>query len=135
MEHAKPHCVSNELFKGVLDGKGESIFNGHILVAQDAQKTNAYQTNRNVILSDDADAFAKPFLEIYADDVRCSHGATIGQLDENALFYLRSRGLTLEKARSFLIHAFVGEVIEECDHDAFRSRMEAKVNDKLEGKK
>jgi Fe-S cluster assembly protein SufD len=131
MEHAKPHCVSNELFKGVLDGKGESIFNGHILVAQDAQKTNAYQTNRNVVLSDEANAFAKPFLEIYADDVRCSHGATVGQLDEKALFYLRSRGLSMEQARSFLIKAFVGEVIEQCDHEAFRNIMEKKVNAKL----
>jgi Fe-S cluster assembly protein SufD len=134
MEHAKPHCVSNELFKGVLDGKGSSIFNGHILVAQDAQKTNAYQTNRNVVLSDEANAFAKPFLEIYADDVRCSHGATVGQLDENALFYLRSRGLSLEKARSFLIKAFVGEVIDEVNHEGFRERLVERVNNKLEEK-
>lgn len=135
MEHAQPNCVSNELFKGVLDGKGSSIFNGHILVAQDAQKTNAYQTNRNVLLSDDANAFAKPFLEIYADDVRCSHGATVGQLDENALFYLRSRGLSLEKARSFLIKAFVGEVIEEIDHEVFRKRLVERVNNKLQESK
>lgn len=132
MEHAKPHCVSNELFKGVLDGKGSSIFNGHILVAEDAQKTNAYQTNRSILLSDEANAFAKPFLEIYADDVKCSHGATVGQLDKNALFYLRSRGLSEKKARSFLIKAFVGEVLDHCDHEGFRMQLEREVNQKLE---
>ena len=131
VEHAQPHCVSNELFKGVLDGSGSSIFNGHILVQQDAQKTNAYQTNRNILLSDEANAFAKPFLEIYADDVRCSHGATIGQLDKEALFYLRSRGLSEEKAKSYLIHAFVGEVTEQCENEDFRNYLEEKVFEKL----
>jgi Fe-S cluster assembly protein SufD len=134
VEHAKPNCISNELFKGVLDGNGTSIFNGHILVKQDAQKTNAYQTNRNIVLSDDASAFAKPFLEIYADDVKCSHGATIGQLDQKALFYLRSRGLSEDTAKSFLIKAFVGEVLEACGHDIFRENVELKVKKKLENK-
>ena len=131
VDHAMPHCESFELFKGVLDGSGHSIFNGHILVRQDAQKTNAYQTNRNIVLSDEASAFAKPFLEIYADDVKCSHGATIGQLDSEALFYLRSRGLSEEKARGYLVRAFVGEVIEKCGNQAFREYIEQKVIEKL----
>ncbi len=131
IDHAFPNCQSNELFKGVLNGEGTSVFNGHILVRQDAQKTNAYQKNRNILLSDAANAFAKPFLEIYADDVKCSHGATIGQLDENALFYLQSRGLSLLKAKEFLVQAFLGEILDICPHEGFRKRLEKKIEQKL----
>lgn len=131
IDHAFPNCQSNELFKGVLNGDGTSVFNGHILVRQDAQKTNAYQKNRNILLSDTANAFAKPFLEIYADDVKCSHGATIGQLDDKALFYLQSRGLSLSKAKEFLVQAFLGEILDICPHDGFRKRLEKKIEQKL----
>lgn len=131
IDHAYPNCQSNELFKGVLKGEGTSVFNGHILVRQDAQKTNAYQKNRNILLSDSANAYAKPFLEIYADDVKCSHGATIGQLDENALFYLQSRGLSEAKAKEFLVKAFLGEILDICTHDGFRLKLEDKIEQKL----
>jgi len=131
IDHALPNCQSNELFKGVLNGEGTSVFNGHILVRQDAQKTNAYQKNRNILLSDTANAYAKPFLEIYADDVKCSHGATIGQLDENALFYLQSRGLSLAKAKEFLVKAFLGEILDICGHEGFKRQLEDKIEKKL----
>ncbi|HAQ37955.1 MAG TPA: Fe-S cluster assembly protein SufD [Saprospirales bacterium] len=131
IDHAFPNCQSNELFKGVLNGEGTSVFNGHILVRQDAQKTNAYQKNRNILLSDAANAYAKPFLEIYADDVKCSHGATIGQLDENALFYLQSRGLSIAKAKEFLVKAFLGEILDICGHEVFKRQLEEKIEKKL----
>jgi FeS assembly protein SufD len=112
LDHAKPHCSSREYYKGVLPGRSHGVFNGKILVRKDAQKTDAKQTNKNLLLSEEALVDTKPQLEIYADDVRCTHGATIGQLDEDALFYLRSRGLGQEDARSLLIHAFATDLIE-----------------------
>jgi Fe-S cluster assembly protein SufD len=112
MDHAKPNCFSNELYKGILAGKSRGVFNGKVIVRPDAQKTNAYQSNKNIILSDEALMNTKPQLEIFADDVKCSHGATVGQLEEEQVFYLRSRGIDEKKSRSILIHAFAGDVIE-----------------------
>lgn len=112
VDHAVPRCTSNQLYKGVLDGHGRGVFNGKVLVRQDAQQTLAYQQNRSLVLSDNATADTRPQLEIYADDVKCSHGATIGQLDDEALFYLRSRGISQVEAGRLLMRAFVGEVVD-----------------------
>lgn len=109
--HLKPHCQSNELYKGVAEGKSTLTFNGQIFVERDAQKTNAYQSSKNILLNDDATINAKPELEIYANDVKCSHGTSTGKVDENALFYLKSRGIGEESARRLLLHAFAHEVI------------------------
>jgi Fe-S cluster assembly protein SufD len=112
VDHAKPHTTSHELFKGVLNGRGRGVFNGRIFVHPQAQKTDAKQTSRNLLLSDEALVNANPQLEIFADDVKCSHGSTIGQLDELAVFYLRSRGIGLEAARSLLTYAFASDLVE-----------------------
>jgi len=112
IDHATPHCTSHELYKGILDGKARAVFNGCIIVRQDAQKTDAKQTNRALLLSDQAQVNSNPQLEIFADDVKCTHGAAIGQLDEEALFYLRARGLTATDARDLLIRAYAGEILE-----------------------
>ena len=112
IDHAKAHCPSHEIYKGILGGKARAVFNGKIIVRQDAQKTDAKQTNRALLLSDGASINTKPQLEIFADDVKCTHGAAIGQLDEDAIFYLRARGLTYFEARDMLIHAFAGEVLD-----------------------
>jgi Fe-S cluster assembly protein SufD len=111
IEHALPHGESHELYKGILDGSGRGVFNGKIMVRKGAQKTVALQTNRNLVLSDEAVIDAKPQLEIFADDVKCTHGATVGQLDDEALFYLRSRGLSAPSARRLLLSAFAGEIL------------------------
>jgi Fe-S cluster assembly protein SufD len=112
IDHAMPNCTSHELYKGILDGKARAVFNGRIIVREDAQKTDSKQTNRALLLSDDAQVNSNPQLEIFADDVKCTHGAAIGQLDEEALFYLQARGLTRREARDLLIHAYAGEVLE-----------------------
>ncbi len=112
IDHAMPHCPSHELYKGILSGRARAVFNGKIIVRQDAQKTNAKQTNKALLLSDDAQINTKPQLEIFADDVKCTHGAAIGQLDEDALFYLQARGIAADDARNLLIHAFAGEVLD-----------------------
>jgi len=124
IDHAKPHCTSNELYKGILDGKSRGVFNGRILVRQDAQKTNAYQMNKNLLLSDEALIDTKPQLEIFANDVKCSHGATIGQLEEDAVFYLRSRGINREAARTILIYAFASDVISRIRPDPVRIQLD-----------
>jgi Fe-S cluster assembly protein SufD len=111
IDHAKPHCNSHELYKGILAGKSRGVFNGKILVRKDAQKTDAKQTNKNLVLSNDATMDTKPQLEIFANDVKCTHGATIGQLDEEATFYLRTRGLGVETAHDVLTNAFASDVI------------------------
>ena len=111
LDHAKPHCPSWEMYKGILAGSARAVFNGRIIVRQDAQKTDAKQSNKNLILSDGAVVYTRPQLEIYANDVRCTHGATIGRLDEAALFYLRSRGLAAVQARDLLVHAFADDVL------------------------
>lgn len=124
IEHAKPHCASRELYKGVLDGAARAVFNGRIIVRKDAQKTDSKQTNRNLLLSEDATVFTNPQLEIFADDVRCTHGATIGHLDDEALFYMRSRGLSKEMAGSLLIYAFASEIIDRIPFETARIRLE-----------
>jgi len=113
MDHIMPNCESNEHYKGTVDDKATGVFNGKVFVRKDAQKINAFQSNNNILLSDDATMNSKPELEIYADDVKCSHGSTSGQLDEEAVFYLQSRGLSKESATALLIGAFLGEVVEK----------------------
>lgn len=132
VEHAQPHCASHEYFNGILDDKSRGVFHGRILVREIAQKTDAKQTNKNLLLSDDAGADTKPQLEIYADDVKCTHGATIGQLNAESIFYLRSRGISTDKARQMLIHAFAGEIIERIQHEPARDELDKLVWDRLE---
>jgi Fe-S cluster assembly protein SufD len=112
IDHAKPHCPSHEVYKGILGGRARAVFNGKILVRPDAQKTDAKQTNRALLLTDDAQVNTKPQLEIFADDVKCTHGAAIGQLDDDAMFYLRARGIDARAARIMLIHAFAGQILD-----------------------
>jgi Fe-S cluster assembly protein SufD len=133
VDHAKANCVSNELFKGILDDQSTAVFNGHILVRKDSQKTNAYQKNRNVLLTDKAFVNAKPFLEIYADDVKCSHGATVGQLDEEALFYIKSRGISHQNARLLLMYAFAAEVVNKINILPLKERIDDLVKKRLRG--
>jgi Fe-S cluster assembly protein SufD len=132
IEHVKPHGTSRELYKGILDGASTGVFRGRIYVHQEAQKTDAIQSNRTLVLSDDARITTKPQLEIYADDVRCTHGATVGRLDENAIFYLRSRGVGLEAARQVLIQAFANEVLDLVKVEPARAQVEGIVSQKLE---
>jgi Fe-S cluster assembly protein SufD len=127
IDHAQPHCPSHEVYKGILGGKARAVFNGKIIVRQDAQKTDAKQTNRALLLSDDASIHTKPQLEIFADDVKCTHGAAIGQLDEDALFYLQARGLTYFEARDLLIHAFAGEIIDRVQIEPLKQALEAEL--------
>ncbi len=133
VDHKVPNCYSNELFKGILDEQASGVFNGHILVRRDAQKTNAYQNNKNLLLTDDAKMHAKPFLEIYADDVKCSHGATVGQLDTDAMFYLNSRGIDADKARILLMYAFAAEVIQKISIEPLKMRIDDMVKKRLRG--
>ena len=120
IDHKQPHCTSHQLYKGILDGKSRAVFNGKVFVRHGAQKTDAMQTNKNLLLSNEAHVDTKPQLEIFADDVTCGHGATSGALDENLLFYLRARGLPEKEAQSLLIQAFVGEAIEAIADDRLR---------------
>lgn len=131
VDHAKPHCESNELYKGVLDGSSTGVFNGKVMVRPDAQKTNAFQSNRNILLSDTASINSKPQLEIFADDVKCSHGATIGQLDEAALFYLRSRGLDHAQAKALMTIAFASDVTATITIGSLREQLEERVARRL----
>jgi Fe-S cluster assembly protein SufD len=132
VEHAQPHCASHEYFNGILDDKSRGVFHGRILVQEIAQKTDAKQTNKNLLLSDDAGADTKPQLEIYADDVKCTHGATIGQLSNEGIFYLRSRGMSEQTAKCMLIHAFAGEIIERIKCAPARAVIDKLVWDRLE---
>ncbi len=132
VEHAEPHCASHEYFNGILDDKSRGVFHGRIYVHQIAQKTDAKQTNKNLLLSDDATVNTKPQLEIYADDVKCTHGATVGQLNDEAIFYLRSRGLGMETARQMLIHAFAGEIIERVRCVPAREELDRIIWERLE---
>lgn len=131
VDHTKPHAQSNELYKGVLADSSRGVFNGKIFVRQDAQKTNAFQQNNNILLSEDAIVNTKPQLEIWADDVKCSHGCTTGQLDEEALFYLRARGLGKEQARGMLLYAFTGEVMDHISDEAFQNHIVNIVQNRL----
>jgi Fe-S cluster assembly protein SufD len=131
IDHAMPHCPSHELYKGILTGKARAVFNGKIIVRQDAQKTNAKQTNKALLLSEEAQINTKPQLEIFADDVKCTHGAAIGQLDEDAMFYMQARGIAAVDARNLLIHAFAGEVLDGVREEVVRERAMRLLEDKL----
>ena len=131
MDHAKPHCNSHEHYKGILDDKSRGVFNGKIIVRQDAQKTNAFQENNSILLSDEALVNTKPQLEIFADDVKCSHGATIGQMDDDAKFYLKSRGIGEEASNSILLHAFASDVITSIKIESIRNYIEKIISEKF----
>jgi Fe-S cluster assembly protein SufD len=131
IDHAQPHCPSHEVYKGILTGKAKAVFNGKIIVRPDAQKTDAKQTNKALLLSGDATINTKPQLEIFADDVKCTHGATVGQLDPDQMFYLRARGIHQNDARNILIHAFASDVLNGITHDALRDELEAALVAKL----
>lgn len=130
-DHAMPHCYSNELYKGIIDDKATGVFNGKIMVRADAQKTNAYQSNGNILLSEEATIYSKPQLEIFADDVKCSHGATTGQLNEEEMFYLQSRGIGSDEARILLLNAFAGDVIDTVKIDSLRGKLLLMLEEKL----
>jgi Fe-S cluster assembly protein SufD len=131
IDHAMPHGTSHELYKGILDGKAHAVFNGKIIVRKDAQKTDSKQTNKNLVLSDDAVVDTKPELQIFADDVRCTHGATIGQLDAESLFYLQSRGIGKREARSLLTYAFAQDIIDRIKVQSLRDRLEKVLFEKF----
>jgi Fe-S cluster assembly protein SufD len=132
VDNVNPNCFSNELYKGVMTGKAAGVFNGKIFVRKDAQKTNAYQSNKNILLSADASVNTKPQLEIFADDVKCSHGCTVGQLDEDALFYLQSRGVPAPIAQSLLVRAFATDILEHITPKAIHDYVEQLISQKLE---
>jgi Fe-S cluster assembly protein SufD len=131
IDHAVPHCDSHEHYKGILDDKSRGVFNGKIMVRKDAQKTNAFQENNNIILSEEALINTKPQLEIFADDVKCSHGATIGQLDDESLFYLRSRGINKDEARTILLRAFANDVVRSIKIDFVRNYLENLISERF----
>ncbi|WP_422354209.1 Fe-S cluster assembly protein SufD [Roseivirga pacifica] len=131
VDHMMPNAYSNELYKGIMDDKSKGVFNGKIFVRQDAQKTNAFQSNKNILLTNDATVNTKPQLEIWADDVKCSHGCTTGQLDRDALFYLQARGIQKDKARAILLHAFASDVIENFEIEAIQQYVEAIITERL----
>ncbi|HVG40634.1 MAG TPA: Fe-S cluster assembly protein SufD [Chitinophagaceae bacterium] len=132
VDNIKPHCLSNELYKGVVDNNATAIFNGKIFVQKDAQKTNAFQSNKNILLSDTATINTKPQLEIFADDVKCSHGCTIGQLDDEGMFYLRSRGVSEKTAKSLLIHAFAIDILNHIKLKPLRHYVDGLISERLE---
>jgi Fe-S cluster assembly protein SufD len=131
VDHQKPNCTSDEIYKGIATDKGVGVFNGKIFVRRDAQKINAYQSSANILLSDDASIYAKPELEIYADDVKCSHGTTTGCIDEAALFYLQARGIGKESAQKLLVHAFANDVMEKIANESVQEWILAKLDAKL----
>lgn len=131
VDHLVPNCNSYENYKGIFYDKATGVFNGKVFVRQDAQKTNAFQQNQNIVMSDDAKVYSKPELEIYADDVKCSHGSTTGQFDEEAVFYLRSRGISSDKARSMMVHAFLSELSEKIDNENLKAFLEDRIDQKL----
>ncbi|MFZ9661930.1 MAG: Fe-S cluster assembly protein SufD [Chitinophagaceae bacterium] len=132
VDNVKPNCFSNELYKGVMDGESTGVFNGKIFVRVDAQKTNAYQSNKNVLLTENASVNTKPQLEIFADDVKCSHGCTIGKLDEEAMFYLRARGIGEKNAKSLLLHAFAIDILENIKVEPLRIFIDKLISERLE---
>ena len=131
IDHAVPRCESHELYKSVLDGSARGVFNGKIFVRQDAQKTDAKQTNKTLLLSDEATIDTKPQLEIFADDVKCTHGATVGQLDEEQVFYLRARGIGDAEARDLLTFAFATDVINRVHVEALREKLDILLHTRL----
>jgi Fe-S cluster assembly protein SufD len=131
IDHAKPHATSHEIYKGILDGTANAVFNGRIIVRVDAQKTDSKQTNKNLVLSDNAVIHTKPELQIHADDVRCTHGATIGQLDAESMFYLQSRGIGKNEARALLTHAFAQDIIDRVKVQSVKEDLEHFLSEKL----
>ena len=132
VDNVKPNCLSNELYKGIINDSATAVFNGKIFVQPQAQKTNAYQSNKNILLSDAASVNAKPQLEIFADDVKCSHGCTVGRLNEEALFYLESRGIPAKIARSLLVHAFAIGILEHIKPEPIRIYVDQLISERLE---
>jgi Fe-S cluster assembly protein SufD len=132
IDHAKPHGTSHELYKGILDGTASAVFNGRIIVRKDAQKTDSKQTNKNLVLSDNSVIHTKPELQIHADDVRCTHGATIGQLDAEAMFYLQSRGIGRQDARSLLTYAFAQDIIDRVKVQSVKDDLERFLGEKFD---
>ena len=131
VDNAMPHCYSNELYKGIMDGHSTGVFNGKIFVRKDAQKTNAYQSNKNILIGSNSAANTKPQLEIFADDVKCSHGCTIGKLDEDALFYLRARGISVENAQALLLHAFAMDILDQIKDEHVRAFADKLISNRL----
>ncbi len=131
IDHRKPHCTSHQLYKGILDGKSRAVFNGKVFVRHDAQKTDAMQTNKNLLLSNEARVDTKPQLEILADDVKCAHGAAVGQIDEDELFYLETRGIHHDLARNLLTYGFAEEVIGKIKIDSIREQLDEAVLNRL----
>lgn len=128
VDHKKPHCQSNELYKGIVDDSATGVFNGKVFVREDAQKIEAFQQNNNIVMTDRATMNSKPELEIYADDVKCSHGSTTGQFDEQAVFYLRARGIKETTARKLLVAAFAGDVLDKIENESVRSHIDKNLN-------
>ena len=131
VDHLVPNCNSFENYKGIFYDKSKGVFNGKVFVRPDAQKTNAFQSNQNIVMSDDAKVYSKPELEIYADDVKCSHGSTTGQFDEEAVFYLQSRGIGIKKAKAMLVHAFLEEISSKVENENLRTYLEVFIDNKL----
>lgn len=131
IDHKVSNCFSREIYKGILKGNSIGVFNGKVIVRENAQKTNSYQLNKNVLLSDDATMNSKPELQIFADDVKCTHGASTGALDESSLFYLKSRGIDEEAAKAILIHAFANDILEKVNNKKLKNYLESKISDKL----
>ena len=131
VDNTQPNCFSNEFYKGVIDDHATAVFSGKIFVRPDAQKTNAYQSNKNILLSDNATVNTKPQLEIFADDVKCSHGCTVGQLDEEALYYLRTRGISKEHAQSMLLEAFAADIVAQVKIEPLRTHIEKLITERL----
>jgi Fe-S cluster assembly protein SufD len=132
VDNVKPHCFSNELYKAIMDEESTGVFNGKIFVRKDAQKTNAYQSNKNILVGERSSANTKPQLEIFADDVKCSHGCTIGRLDEESLFYLRARGLSEQNARSLLLHAFAVDILDKIKWEPLRQHVDGLISERLQ---
>ena len=132
VDNVKPNCFSNQLYKGILDGNSTGVFNGKIFVQPQAQKTNAYQSNKNILLSDLASVNTKPQLEIFADDVKCSHGCTVGRLNDEGLFYLQSRGITEKKAKALLLHAFADDILDKIHIPVIRNYVDDLISQRLE---
>ncbi|MEY3541971.1 MAG: hypothetical protein RLZZ204_783 [Bacteroidota bacterium] len=131
VDNQQPNCLSNELYKGIMDEKSTGVFNGKIFVRQDAQKTNAYQSNKNILIGDSASANTKPQLEIFADDVKCSHGCTIGKLDQDAMFYLKARGISELNARALLLHAFAVDILDQIKDEEIRNYADKLISERL----
>jgi Fe-S cluster assembly protein SufD len=132
VDHRQPNCPSNELYKGIIDEQSTAVFNGKIFVQPQAQKTNAYQSNKNILLSGEATVNTKPQLEIFADDVKCSHGCTVGQLDEEGLFYLQSRGIPEKMARALLVHSFAMDILEHIHLPLIREFVDELIENRLD---